>query len=291
MDFSKFKINGKYYGGSERKIGITINLLDYIVKFQKITEFGLRNNHICEYIGCEIFRLLGFKTQEVILGTYKEKEVVVLKDFIKGNDTFVAFNDVGESTIDEDKEKYQYSYDDITKMLRLNNKLDDLYETIDIFWEIFIVDGLLGNFDRHGGNWGFIKHDNKYILSPVFDNGSCLFPNLSKDNMMLEIINDTKETNKRIYKFPTSQILLNGKKSSYFEVISSLQFKSCNIALEKIYHKIDLEKINNMIDNIDQISSVGKSFYKYIIEERYKKIIKFSYNKLTIKAGDSNEIS
>ena len=34
------------------------------------------------------------------------------------------------------------------------------------------MDALLGNFDRHGANWGFIKEDNKYTIAPIFDNGS-----------------------------------------------------------------------------------------------------------------------
>lgn len=24
------------------------------------------------------------------------------------------------------------------------------------FWDMFVVDALLGNFDRHNGNWGFL---------------------------------------------------------------------------------------------------------------------------------------
>ena len=34
------------------------------------------------------------------------------------------------------------------------------------------MDALLGNFDRHGANWGFIKEDNKYTKDTKFDNSS-----------------------------------------------------------------------------------------------------------------------
>ena len=27
---------------------------------------------------------------------------------------------------------------------------------------MYIIDALIGNFDRHGNNWGFIKSNNKY---------------------------------------------------------------------------------------------------------------------------------
>ncbi len=57
-------------------------------------------------------------------------------------------------------------------MLRENMKSTNVEETIDRFWDMFIVDALIGNFDRHGGNWGFIKKDNQYRIAPVYDNGS-----------------------------------------------------------------------------------------------------------------------
>ena len=80
------------------------------------------------------------------------------------------------------------------------------------FWEVYIMDGLLGNFDRHGANWGFIKEKNRYTLAPVFDNGSSLFPNLVDEDEMRQIVLSQDETNKRIFEFPTFQVKLNGKK-------------------------------------------------------------------------------
>lgn len=166
-------------------------------------------------------------------------------------------------------------------MLRDNSKLTNVDETISQFWKLFIVDALLGNFDRHGANWGFLKKDNKYKIAPIFDNGSSLFPNLTDEDEMLNIIKSEEETNKRIYTFPTSQIKLNGKKSSYYDVISSLQFKECNIALADIYAKVDLEQIYSFIDNdVLFISNTQKRFYKHMITERFIKIIKVSYERL-----------
>lgn len=38
------------------------------------------------------------------------------------------FNDVGESSLDQDKETYQYDYDDIVLMLEENAKLTDSWK-------------------------------------------------------------------------------------------------------------------------------------------------------------------
>ena len=280
MDFSRYPLSGKYYSGTERKLGILIKGVPYMLKFQKKTPFGIRNNHISEYIGSHIFECLGFEVQETFLGTYKGEYVVACRDFNCGDSQFVPFNDVGESSLDQDKENYQYDYEDIIQMLLDNAKLTEVEYSISFFWRMYIVDALLGNFDRHGGNWGFIKENGKYRIAPVFDNGSCLFPNLIDEKDMLKIIGSQEETKKRVYSFPTSQIKLCGKKSSYHEIISSLEFSECCEALEYIYNRINLEELYDIVDGIDIISDIQKDFYKHMLKNRYELIIRESYLQL-----------
>ena len=280
IDFSEYELNGKYYGGSERKEGISVDGENYMIKFQKHTAFGKRNNHVSEFIGSHIFEICGFETHKTYLGYRHGEEVVACKDFNVQGKQFVPFNDVGESTLDQDKETYQYDYEDIMEMLRDNSKLTNVQETISMFWRIYIMDALLGNFDRHGANWGFLKEDNKYTIAPIFDNGSCLFPNLVDEAEMEEIMKSEVETDKRIYKFPTSQIKLNGIKSSYFEVINSLQFEECNEALRYVVAKLDMNKAEKLINETPLISETQRLFYKHILTARYDKILLSSFEKL-----------
>ena len=283
IDFSKYKTSKKYYGGSERKEGIVIDGEEYMLKFQKHTAFGKRNTHISEFIGSHIFESCGFNTHKTYLGIRNGEEVVACKDFNVFGKQFVPFNDVGESTLDQDKENYQYDYEDIMQMLRDNSKLTNVEETISSFWQIYIIDALIGNFDRHGANWGFIKENNKYTIAPVFDNGSSLFPNLTDKDEMKFIMSSPEETEKRVYKFPTSQVRLNGKKSSYFEIIYSMKFAECNNALRHVFPKINMKKIDNLIEVTPFITDVQKEFYQFMLKERYNKIIETSYNKLINK--------
>lgn len=283
MDFSKYKPTDTYYAGSEKKIGIKVDGAEYMLKFQKKTAFGSRFNHISEYIGSHIFALLGFDVQKTVLGTYNGKQVVACKNFNSQSEQFVPFNDIGESTLDQDKETYQYNYEDIMQLLRDNSKLTDVNESIAMFWKIYIVDAFIGNFDRHGANWGFMKKDNKYRLAPVFDNGSCLFSQLIDEDEMKQVILSEEETDKRVYKFPTSQIKLNGKKSSYYDVIHSLSFAECNDALLVVFPRIDMKKVHRLVDETIFVSDTHKDFYKHMLEARYEKILKSSYDALTNK--------
>ncbi len=280
-DFSEYPINKNvFFGGAERKDEISIDGFRYIMKYQKHSEVGLVYNHVSEYIGSHVFAIMGMPVQETFLGTYKGEQVVLLKNFCQEGESLVHFNDVGESTLEQDKEMYQYSYDMIQQMLIDNSKLTDVDETVEHFWNMFIVDALNGNFDRHGGNWGFIKSKGYYRIAPVYDNGSCMYPKLNTDEKLEMVLEKESEIEKRIYQFPTSQILMDGRKSSYYEIINSLQFEQCNKALVRIVEMINLKEIFDMIDGIEGISNMRKRFYKEMYQKRYEKILMASYCKL-----------
>lgn len=283
LDYSVYPDGGRFYSGAERKKSILIKGNAYLVKFQKNSRDGLRYNHVSEFLGSHIFSMLGIDSQETQLGLYNGENVVVIKDFLGDDEVFVPFNGVGDSSLERDKEKYQYSYTDIIEMLRENVKLTDVEQTIELFWDMFIVDALIANFDRHGSNWGFIKKNNEYRLSPVFDNGSSLFPQLNTDEKIEAVLRDQSEMDQRIYKFPTSQVKYREKKSSYYEIISSLGFEECNKALIRITERIDMDRINRLIESVDSISVIRKVFYKTMLKQRFEKILLESYNKLKIK--------
>lgn len=280
-DFSNYPVNkNMFFSGVERKEEILVDGFKYIMKYQKNSEIGLLYNHISEYIGSHVFQILGMDVQETFLGKYNDKNVVLLKNFCKSNEILVHFNDIGESTLEQDKELYQYSYSDIQQMLIDNSKSTHVPETIEFFWDMFIVDALNGNFDRHGGNWGFLKRNNQYRTAPVYDNGSCMYPRLNSDKRLLQVLSSEEEIKKRIYDFPTSQVKLHGRKSSYYEVISSLQYEECNRALVRIVEKMDLEKIFSMIYGIEEISEIRKTFYRTMYRERFERILLDAYKKL-----------
>ena len=273
MDYSGCQVTGHYYAGTEKKIGVIVKGREWILKFQYRDELGIRFNHVSEYIGSHAFSICGFDAQETMLGTYKGEEVVACRNFIRPGHTFVPFNDVGQSSIESDRERYRYSYDDIMRMLIANRKLTGREEAIRFFWDMYVMDALLGNFDRHGGNWGFLKHGGRYTIAPVFDNGSCLFPRMTDEDAMRDVISSKELTDDRVFGSPTSQIELDGRKSSYYDVISSLRFPECNDALERMAARIDIGRICDLIDAIDCITGTHGEFYKHMLCARYEAMV------------------
>ena len=93
-------------------------------------------------------------------------------------------------------------------------------------------------------------------------------------------LNDPAEREVRIFERPLSGIKLDGQKIQYFKFISSLQNNDCNKALKRILPKIDIAKIEEIVEQTPFISDLQKTFYKTMLRERKERILDFSYRKL-----------
>ena len=290
IDFTKCPINKfKYYGGKNGgKICVTYNKEDYMLKFPSLNEgvfeHAYSNSCISEYISCNIIKTLGLNVQETILGTYNlngvEKIVVACKDFTSNGTIFRQFAELKNSQIETSKNGYGTELSEVIETID-NQLIYDVKSLKDFFWEMFIADTLVGNFDRHNGNWGFLINENleRIEIAPIYDCASCLYPQLT-DEKISEIIDNEQEMEARVYVFPTSALKENNKKINYFEYVSSLENEECNNALLRIYPRINMNKIYEIIDKTPYISEIRKEFYKKILGLRYEKILKFSYENL-----------
>lgn len=288
IDFTNCEINKfRYYGGKNGgKICIIYNDEEYMLKFPAPKEDGMEhiysNNCISEHIACQIIKTLGLKVQDTILGKYNsqsgEKIVVACKDFTSYGKVFKQFAELKNSQIETSKNGYGTELLEVLETIE-EQQVYDVKELKEFFWNMFIADSLVGNFDRHNGNWGFLIDEKSQTIeiAPIYDCASCLYPQLT-DERIQEIINDEKEIDARVYTFPTSALKENDRKINYFDYISSLKNKDCNDALLRITPLVNIEKINKIIDETQEISETRKEFYKKIINERYEKILKYSEN-------------
>ena len=111
---------------------------------------------------------------------------------------------------------------------------------------------------------------------------ACLYPQLDESGMQM-VLSDQAEINNRIYVFPTSAIMENGKKISYASYISSLENSDCNAALERISERIDMDRIKRLIDETPGLTELQRAFYLTMIQERKEKILDRSMQMLLEK--------
>ena len=297
IDFTDCEHIYRDFGGSDRKIGVLYNNEVYMIKFSenhaKQTDMSTSyvNNALSEYISSHIMESTGLPTHETVLGLYNGEVVVGCKDFREHGDYNIEFADLM---------RIKYDSKDIKRIVMLNQIYDTLKDpqinlskeliqkSIDRYWETFVVDSITGNFDRHIGNWGYISKNNNLILAPVYDNGSTLFPKLSEEGILSKH-SSFREMMARCLVFPSPALCLTREKVGkvgYYDMLSSNYDSNCTKALIKMLPKIDMNRIDNIIDKTPFISDIRKEFYKDIIKLRKEVILDRAYEHCISKNYD-----
>lgn len=284
IDFTNAIEEFNNYRGSEKKKTLIYNNKKYLVKFpdpvrEKNKNISYINNAFSEYIGSNVFKIVGFKTQNTILGRYeykgKEKIVCACEDFTDSENVLYEFENLALST-NPDK-KIETELNDIMEVIE-ENKMINTEETKQRFWDMFVIDSLIGNTDRHNGNWGFLlnKTTGEIEFSPIYDCGSCLNPMFEDEE--LQKLNEIELKNLAINCY--SCIKEDGKKINYMTFIKQMKNVECNNAIKRIFANIHIDEIEKFINTIECMLDIRKEFYKKIIEQRYN-IIKAVYENLT----------
>lgn len=290
IDFTNCRIvPTKAFGGANgKKISIEYDGELYMLKFppsadHKPTELSYTNSCISEHIASSIFNIIGLNAQKTLLGTYivngKEKVVCACKDFTAGGEQLYDFSAIKNTIIDSIRLGAGTELEDILETIE-KQRFVNPNELLSFFWDMFVVDAFLGNFDRHNGNWGFLVNDDgSSQIAPVFDCGSCLLPQ-ADDKIMENVLNNADDLNARVYQFPTSAIKENNRKINYFDFLTNCSDDNCIEAVKRITERINLDDINAFIDDVPYISELQKEFYKKYISARYEKILEFAYDNI-----------
>lgn len=282
IDFSNCKDGLRAYGGSDSKLSLEYNGEKYMVKFPEHKEKQIElqtssvNNVLSEYIGSHIMASLGIETHKTLLGTYRGQACVACKDFCGPNEQLHEFAWYMKNMYTPDQIGRIPTYEQVYDVMEHHPILHVIRDqAIGRYWETFVGDALIGNFDRHRGNWGYIinEKDRTIRLAPVYDCGSCLYPNLSEDGMR-EVLASGDMIRQRLEQFPKPALNRNTNvkkisKYGYGEMLSSGMDQNCTNALKRIWGNISLDRINRIIENTPLLSDIRIEFYETMI--RYRK--------------------
>lgn len=267
------------YKGSERKKTVLLdNGKKYMLKLSDPIRESNRNmsyinNAFSEYLGCKIAESMGLPVQNVILGNYTytnnkgeshTRPACLCEDLRKDNEMLLEIDTLSLS-----------DYEDTTKGLsfkNINNKINhikdiDALELKNFYYDMFILDSLTGNTDRHNGNWGIITDRfSTYVrIAPIYDCGSSLLPLISDADLPL----NNKDS---LFLSICSALLEDNKKINYLNYFTNIRNKDVDNALLRIIPNINLEKINDIIVNTPDFSNQRKLMYSELIDKRYNYI-------------------
>lgn len=279
IDFNNGKIIPNKFSGSEKKITIEYINDIYMLKFpdpirQKNRLLSYMNNQYSEYIGCHIFKACGFTTQDTLLGIHKDnkgnnKIVVACKDFTQDGSILYEASKIALTVYDIEN-KTNLSIEDVYSMIRSCEFINNPNEIIGSFWDMFVVDTLLGNPDRHLTNWGLLYKNGIMQYAPIYDCGSSLGALLSDESMKINLSNPNlfKQTEYNI----TSCYYLENKRIFYHEIMKAPS-EDLQLAIKRIVPKIDIKRIYAIVNSTENLPDIRKEYLIKSIVMRYEQIL------------------
>ena len=272
------RLPGRAYNGANgKKIAVRYDDDVWLLKFppstaEKPTTLSYSNSCYSEHLASTIANMIGLKAQETRLGTFtngKTKVVCACRDFTADGKVLYDFCSIKNTVIDSDTGGTGTEMKDVLETIELQSFVDPV-ELKAHFWDMFVVDAFLGNFDRHNGNWGFLVDPTtrKAEIAPAFDFGSCLLPQ-TDDDIMRRVIGDKAELDARIYNFPASALKQEGKKIGYVDFIAQNRDGVLAPSLARIVPRIDLAAINAFIDDTPYLTDRQRRFYKVYLAARF----------------------
>ena len=135
---------------------------------------------LSEYIGSQIYEALGIQVHQTTLGHRDGKVVVACKDFLGAGERLIEFKNIKNTynprTYDSGTSGSGTLLSEVLAVIRTEKLLSGLPGVEDRFWDMFVVDMVLGNQDRNNTNWGVIISEGQTArLAPVYDNGAAMF--------------------------------------------------------------------------------------------------------------------
>lgn len=289
--FDDYPRANRFYGGSDKKYAIRMDNKDYMLKISgtigkaNSLNTSYSNSPISEYIACKIIKSMDIDVQEVRLGTFRGKTAVACEDFTTPTQELVEFAKIENQIIDSAARGRIPILDNLEATFQSEFFRNDFQQQAkERYWDTFVIDAFLGNFDRHSGNWGYLndKETGKLTNAPIYDCGSSLYPQIADDSLD-RILYSKEEIEKRINNFPNATLFLHAgdqHKVNYKQYIAEMKNTDLNKAVLRIVPKIDMDKVYEIIDNTPIISDKRKEFYKTMLDERYKEILLEPYRQL-----------
>ena len=298
--------NLQYGGRAGEKKGILYNNEYWFLKFPKNT-IGMKKvdtlsyvtSPISEFIGSNIYRILGYDVHNTILGICfdgkRYKVVCACKDFIKDdkNELLIPYTALRNDTnplIMERRDSNIHSASNINEIIfqmKHNTVLSVLKGVEERFWDVVLIDMLINNNDRNEDNWGVIKYknENEYKLAPIYDCGNCFYGKTSEERI-LSILEDEKKLYSSAINGITAYEDDDEKRISAINILEYIK-ENRSDTIYRVYNKFSklfgeieyfIGQIPNMFEEIMIISDERKEYYlktlKIRLEYIYEKYIK-----------------
>ena len=284
--------NGLYGGIGGFKEGVIYDNEEWIIKYPKSTrdlnrkiDISYTSSPVSEYIGSQIYKILGFQVHETLLGVRNGKIVVACKDFTDETTRLLetrtiknVYNKDIEAELNHKSLSNSSEHIIILDELMIHMEMNPIFNRLDNpkkhFYRMMVVDAYIKNNDRNNGNWGALLDlkTKSYRFAPVYDNGASFSPKLS-DSRIKNILKDEKNFLSNARNIVTTFGFVDEKNEIHvlrFQNILNMGIPELDEAMTELVPLFEekKEEIYNMIRDIpneykglDVCSDIRKEFY------------------------------
>ena len=304
VDFSNCELSSRnleYGGRAGEKKGILYNDSFWFLKFpkntlgmDKVKGMSYVTSPLSEYIGSNIYRILGYDVHETILGVCfdgkRNKMVCACKDFIRDdkNELLIPYtalrNDTNPELMNRRDGESSLSASNINEIifqLDHNSVLKNIESAKERFWDVVVIDMLINNNDRNEDNWGVIKDkkNNTYRLSPIYDCGNCFYGKTSEERIN-ELLADKEKLLSSALNGITAYEDDNEKRIRNDQIVK-INNDDLKASIERIKKLIN-SKMKEIVNFINAIPSSfnGVDVMSYLRKEYYIKTFQIRFETL-----------
>lgn len=294
--------NGMYGGMAGLKEGIIWNNAFWLVKYPKTTKgkdiknMSYTTSPLSEFIGSQVYEILGYDVHETVLAKRNGKIVVACRDFCNNIGDLREirtlkniYNDFLAERLEMELNETSSSHTVDLKELLIHFENNPVLSNVDgvkeRFWDCAIIDGIIKNDDRNNGNWGLLYENKEYRLAPIFDNGAS-FSNKTTDETIEKLLTDEDRFLNNALNSVTAYAL-DGKQLNLNRLLA-LDVPELKDAILRVTPllKSKMEAIREMINSIPNeynnlvvCSDKRKEFYIKGLDLRVEKLLDPVYEK------------
>ncbi len=194
---------GGNYAGSERKRKCTVGTTAYMVELPDSVrnlknQLPYMNNRFSEQAGCHIHQSIEIAVQRSFLAPYQygDREVVLAAcyDFANDGVELYPMKFRHSANLFASRQTAKVTVSILYEMMRDLGDGFLTHQAVKHYWNMFVIDYLIGNYDRHLENWGKDLDDRDIRFpAPVYDCGYSLLP-LESDEELTDLIGQPGNT-------------------------------------------------------------------------------------------------
>lgn len=239
----------------------------------------LTSESVSEKLSEEIALFLGYDTAKIEFAWDEDGKLGVLNYLFADLFNHEHIDAIAFLKKEDETRKEFYTLDNIKKCL------DDLDKNLFFqFIKILFFDALVGEYDRHEENWGVRILNQKYKISPLYDNGCNLLREFKDPVLLDKYDKKIKDFDSYINRCQAYIYDNSGKRMKHFDLIRKLA-KDYPLVIKK--ECVNLCKFTDSV-----INSIVKKVPDYIISLKHQEyIIKYLQKRRDILLEIGDEIN